>query len=155
MHAVLTSASPSLSQANTWAAIALFLYQTLDAVDGKQARRTNSSSPLGQLFDHGAALCLRRRGTAWLTGPHAGCDALNMGFIVLATACSLDLGATWLSLLFFHLIAGPFLTGQWEEYHTGTMRTGNSVFGVTEGQFGCMLIFAATGYAGPPQPGAG
>lgn len=27
--------------------------QTLDAVDGKQARRTNSSSPLGQLFDHG------------------------------------------------------------------------------------------------------
>ncbi|KAI9092037.1 hypothetical protein K1719_027972 [Acacia pycnantha] len=25
----------------------LFLYQTFDAVDGKQARRTNSSSPLG------------------------------------------------------------------------------------------------------------
>ncbi|MQL94332.1 hypothetical protein Taro_026997, partial [Colocasia esculenta] len=31
----------------------LFLYQTFDAVDGKQARRTNSSSPLGELFDHG------------------------------------------------------------------------------------------------------
>ncbi|XP_013586826.1 PREDICTED: choline/ethanolaminephosphotransferase 1-like isoform X1 [Brassica oleracea var. oleracea] len=30
----------------------LFLYQTFDAVDGKQARRTNSSSPLGELFDH-------------------------------------------------------------------------------------------------------
>lgn len=27
--------------------------QTFDAVDGKQARRTNSSSPLGELFDHG------------------------------------------------------------------------------------------------------
>lgn len=27
--------------------------QTLDAIDGKQARRTNTSSPLGQLFDHG------------------------------------------------------------------------------------------------------
>jgi hypothetical protein len=26
---------------------------TFDAVDGKQARRTNSSSPLGELFDHG------------------------------------------------------------------------------------------------------
>jgi len=25
----------------------------MDAIDGKQARRTNSSSPLGQLFDHG------------------------------------------------------------------------------------------------------
>lgn len=25
----------------------------LDGVDGKQARRTNSSTPLGELFDHG------------------------------------------------------------------------------------------------------
>ena len=31
----------------------VWFYQTMDAVDGKQARRTNSSSPLGQLFDHG------------------------------------------------------------------------------------------------------
>ena len=31
----------------------LFIYQTMDAIDGKQARRTGSSSPLGQLFDHG------------------------------------------------------------------------------------------------------
>lgn len=29
-----------------------FLYICLDALDGKQARRTNSSSPLGELFDH-------------------------------------------------------------------------------------------------------
>jgi ethanolaminephosphotransferase len=32
--------------------------QTIDNLDGKQARRTKSSSPLGLLFDH-------------------GCDALN------------------------------------------------------------------------------
>ena len=38
--------------------IGLFLYSTFDNVDGKQARRTGSSSPLGELFDH-------------------GCDALN------------------------------------------------------------------------------
>jgi len=31
----------------------LFVYQSLDAIDGKQARRTGSSSPLGELFDHG------------------------------------------------------------------------------------------------------
>lgn len=31
----------------------LFIYQSLDAIDGKQARRTGSSSPLGELFDHG------------------------------------------------------------------------------------------------------
>ncbi|KAL4018533.1 hypothetical protein IC575_022131 [Cucumis melo] len=30
----------------------LFLYQTFDAVGGKQARRTNSSSPQGELFYH-------------------------------------------------------------------------------------------------------
>lgn len=26
---------------------------TLDGIDGKQARRTGSSSPLGEMFDHG------------------------------------------------------------------------------------------------------
>jgi len=30
-----------------WSAVAQFSYQTLDAIDGKQARRTGSSSPLG------------------------------------------------------------------------------------------------------------
>ena len=44
-------------QAPGWAyftaALGLFLYQSLDAIDGKQARRTNSASPLGELFDHG------------------------------------------------------------------------------------------------------
>ncbi len=34
-------------------ALGLFIYQSLDAIDGKQARRTKSSSPLGELFDHG------------------------------------------------------------------------------------------------------
>ena len=31
-----------------------FMYNTMDYIDGKQARRTKSSSPLGQLFDHGS-----------------------------------------------------------------------------------------------------
>ena len=41
---------------NTW------LYSTFDNVDGKQARRTQSSSPLGELFDHGCdalSTCVR------------------------------------------------------------------------------------------------
>jgi hypothetical protein len=33
-------------------ALGLFIYQSFDAIDGKQARRTQSSSPLGELFDH-------------------------------------------------------------------------------------------------------
>lgn len=35
------------------AAALFFLYQTLDAIDGKHARRLGLSSPLGQLMDHG------------------------------------------------------------------------------------------------------
>ena len=41
-------------------AAGLFIYQTLDAIDGKQARRIQCCSPLGELFDH-------------------GCDALSIG----------------------------------------------------------------------------
>ena len=42
-----------------YAAATLWIYTTLDAIDGKQARRTKSSSALGQLFDHGCdAFCL-------------------------------------------------------------------------------------------------
>ncbi|XP_035699600.1 cholinephosphotransferase 1-like [Branchiostoma floridae] len=44
-------------EAPAWAylafAIGIFVYQTLDAIDGKQARRTGSGTPLGSLFDHG------------------------------------------------------------------------------------------------------
>ncbi len=47
------------------AAVFIFIYQTMDAIDGKQARRTKSSSPLGQLFDH-------------------GCDSFSMSFFLLA-----------------------------------------------------------------------
>lgn len=33
--------------------VGIFTYQVLDNIDGKQARRTNSSTPLGEIFDHG------------------------------------------------------------------------------------------------------
>ncbi len=48
-----------------FAAFCTFVYSTLDAIDGKQARRTKSSSPLGQLFDH-------------------GCDSFSITFFILA-----------------------------------------------------------------------
>ena len=37
---------------------AVLAYLHLDCIDGKQARRTKSSSPLGQLFDHGKTFLL-------------------------------------------------------------------------------------------------
>jgi len=36
-----------------YSAFTMMIYQWSDGCDGKQARRTNSSSPLGQLVDHG------------------------------------------------------------------------------------------------------
>ena len=62
--------SPPHLQAPAWAfimsALGLFIYQSLDAIDGKQARRTNTSSALGELFDHGCDAV--STGTALLTG---------------------------------------------------------------------------------------
>jgi ethanolaminephosphotransferase len=50
--------SPTLTEELPWfvpafCGAAIFVYQTLDNLDGKQARKTGSSSPLGLLFDHG------------------------------------------------------------------------------------------------------
>lgn len=44
-------------QLSTWIyiylAIAIWIYQLFDNLDGKQARKTGTSSVLGELFDHG------------------------------------------------------------------------------------------------------
>ena len=45
--------------------------QTLDAIDGKQARRTDTQSPLGELFDH-------------------GCDSLSTIFVSLSVMITVD-----------------------------------------------------------------
>lgn len=52
-HFCFSATETAPSWAYLLAAFGLFAYQTLDATDGKQARRTNSASPLGELFDHG------------------------------------------------------------------------------------------------------
>ncbi|KAF6166342.1 hypothetical protein GIB67_015888 [Kingdonia uniflora] len=74
--------------------------QTFDAVDGKQARRTNSSSPLGELFDH-------------------GCDALACTFETLAFGSTAMCGkdAFW----FWVISAIPFYLATWEHFFTNTL----------------------------------
>jgi ethanolaminephosphotransferase len=63
----------------SWA-IGLFLYQTFDAVDGSQARRTRQSGPLGELFDHGV-------------------DAVNTTLEVLLFSAAMNLGQGWKTVL--------------------------------------------------------
>ncbi|KAI9168769.1 hypothetical protein LWI28_001662 [Acer negundo] len=94
----------------------LFLYQTFDAVDGKQARRTNSSSPLGELFDH-------------------GCDALACAFETMAFGSTAMCGRD--SFWFWVLSAVPFFGATWEHYFTNTLIL-PVINGPTEG---LMLIY--------------
>ena len=106
-------------------AIGLFIYQTLDAIDGKQARRTGSSSPLGQLFDH-------------------GCDAFSCSLVALALTHTLQLGISWKSKLLISSLWAPFYLAQLWEYHVGHMRTQIGNIGVTEGQFGQIGVMVAS-----------
>lgn len=88
-------------------AVGLFLYQTLDALDGKQWWRTGrEESPLEELTDHAA-------------------DCISLVFLVLQISVALQLGNTpaW---LFFFCFSGVFLfyCFHWQVYVTGIVRFG-------------------------------
>lgn len=108
--------SPPPRWVNFMHGLLLFLYQTFDAVDGKQARRTNSSSPLGELFDH-------------------GCDALGCALEALAFGSTAMCGRA--TFWFWVIAAIPFYGATWENYFTNTLIL-PVVNGPTEG---LMLIY--------------
>ena len=108
-------------------AIAILIYQTLDNMDGKQARRVGASSPLGLLFDH-------------------GCDAINSVFgsanwmVALALSQHHDLS------LAFIVLMGPyalFYVSTWEEYYTGKLIM-PIVNGPNEGLLGAVAMSLVT-----------
>jgi len=112
----------------TWA-IGLFLYQTLDAIDGKQARRTGMAGPLGEMFDH-------------------GCDALNTTLSVILACRALNLGRSWWTFASQVGTLANFYLTTWEEYHTGQLYLG--VFsGPVEGILMVVAIYVITGFYGP------
>ncbi|ODM95430.1 Choline/ethanolaminephosphotransferase 1 [Orchesella cincta] len=133
---VLVYYSPDCRQeVPSWAcymcALGLFVYQSLDAIDGKHARRTKSSSPLGELFDH-------------------VCDSISTVFVSLAVCVSLHLGSApklmFLNCFFASIL---FYSAQWQTYVSGTFRT--SRFGtidVTEVQMGIIIVHMISGYYG-------
>nr|QZD35611.1 CDP-ethanolamine:1, 2-diacylglycerol ethanolaminephosphotransferase [Lobosphaera incisa]QZD35612.1 CDP-ethanolamine:1, 2-diacylglycerol ethanolaminephosphotransferase [Lobosphaera incisa] len=109
---------------------ACLAYMHLDCLDGKQARRTKTSSPLGQLFDH-------------------GCDALSVQLIVTAIAASLDLGVSKIAVGGAMAILVPWILAHWEEYHTGNMLYGNGYWGLTEANYALVILHFATAAFGP------
>ncbi|XP_053966407.1 cholinephosphotransferase 1 isoform X4 [Anastrepha ludens] len=112
--------SPPPAWASLLCAFGLFVYQSLDSIDGKQARRTNTSSPLGELFDH-------------------GCDSISTVFVALSACISCQLGQypNWLFFQCFCAIA-LFYCAHWQTYVSGTLRFGK--VDVTEAQFTIMGI---------------
>ncbi|XP_028653182.2 ethanolaminephosphotransferase 1 [Erpetoichthys calabaricus] len=91
-----------------WIAAGLlnFIAYTLDGVDGKQARRTNSSTPLGELFDHGL-------------------DSWACIFFVVTVYSIFGRGETGVGVrtLYFILwvVLFSFILSHWEKYNTGVL----------------------------------
>lgn len=89
-------------------AFLLFMSHTLDGIDGKQARRTQTSSPLGELFDHGCD----SRSTIFIAATFYSVFGNN------SDGYSIDMFRMYLILwsVFF-----TFHMSHWEKYNTGIM----------------------------------
>ncbi|MCJ1262621.1 hypothetical protein MMC22_002491 [Lobaria immixta] len=111
----------------SWAA-GLFLYQTFDAVDGTQARRTHQSGPLGELFDHGV-------------------DACNTVLEVVLFAAAMNLGQSWNTVLTLFGATLTFYVQTWDEYYTQTLILG-IVSGPVEGILTLCIVYAFTAVKG-------
>ncbi|XP_018572657.1 choline/ethanolaminephosphotransferase 1 isoform X2 [Anoplophora glabripennis] len=109
--------------------LGLFIYQSLDAIDGKQARRTGTANPLGELFDH-------------------GCDSISTVFVALSACIAVQLGY-YPGWMFFQCFCAVtlFYCAHWQTYVSGTLRFGR--VDVTEAQFTIMGILAISAIFGP------
>ena len=102
--------------------LGVFGFQTLDALDGKQARRTGSSSPLGSWLDHSLDIATIQ---LMLLGVVASMQA---GFGALAWA--------WLAIC----VTNNYLL-HWESSHTGTLILSNGS-SITDVQVSAMALHA-------------
>ncbi|KAL4703031.1 hypothetical protein ACJJTC_000476 [Scirpophaga incertulas] len=119
-------------------AVNLFVAYTLDGIDGKQARRTGTSGPLGELFDHG----------------------LDSYSSVLIPTCLYSIfGRDELSPLRFFFVLWNifynFYLTHWEKYNTGVMFL---PWGYDFTMIGSCLVLGAAAVVGPeawrqPLPG--
>lgn len=83
-----------------------FLAHTLDGTDGKQARRTGSSSPVGEMFDHGC--------DSWATMFFPVCLYSVFGRGEFG-------GSPMMVLCLLYIIMANFILTHWEKYITGVM----------------------------------
>ncbi|KAK4565415.1 hypothetical protein LTR86_004032 [Recurvomyces mirabilis] len=110
-------------------AFGVWAYSTMDNIDGKQARRTGTSSGLGELFDHGI-------------------DSLNCTLASLLEVSAMALGPTPLGALTALIPCLPMFFSTWETYHTHTLYLGY-FNGPTEGLMIASTIMILSGVYGP------
>jgi len=110
------------------AAVGQLAYVILDNCDGKQARKTGSSSPLGLLFDH-------------------GCDAINTFISGLSLFAVLQLGNNMWSIWGFIVTFVTFFMATWEEYYIEALNL-PCFNGANEGIMGAIMLFLISGVFG-------
>ena len=98
----------------------------MDTYVGKQARRTNTSSPLGQLFDHGI-------------------DGLTSITHLSTAQCIVQLTSTYQYMWLQSALQFAFFQAQWEEYYTGILPHTTGQVGVTEVNYGVALWSIVSG----------
>ncbi|XP_063983253.1 ethanolaminephosphotransferase 1-like isoform X2 [Diachasmimorpha longicaudata] len=108
----------------------IFMAYTLDGIDGKQARRTQTSGPLGELFDHGldswTAMLITVCMYSVFGRTEHSVSALRMYFIL------------WNVFINFYL-------SHWEKYNTGVLFL---PWGYDVSMVGTILVFLVTFFAG-------
>jgi diacylglycerol cholinephosphotransferase len=110
------------------AAAGFFIYQSLDAIDGKQARRTGSANQLGELFDH-------------------GCDAVSLFLILMSGASAIGIHDYPISLLVFVVLLNQVnFVYHWQTFVCGTLHF--NLFDVTEGEFTSIGLLLVRGLFG-------
>ncbi|KAH7060875.1 ethanolaminephosphotransferase 1 [Macrophomina phaseolina] len=110
-------------------AFGLWMYSTMDNVDGKQARRTGTSSGLGELFDHGI-------------------DSLNCTLGSLLETAAMGYGATKTGAFTALIPCLPMFFSTWETYHTHTLYLGY-FNGPTEGLIIACSMMIMSAHYGP------
>jgi len=104
----------------------MFIYMTADAVDGKHARATGQSSPLGAIVDHGIDAFL-----AFTTG-------------VAVTSTTDPALSTSRMMLSYCMFLTAWFCAQWGELELGSL----DQRGITEGEFLTMFCLALPGLFG-------
>lgn len=131
---LLVSYTPFNSPAPSWTlflyGFSVFTYQTLDNVDGKQARKLKNSTPLGMIMDH-------------------GCDALGLLFLTVGLARVIRYDNSEMILTIFAIgVTFSFYVSAWCQYYSdGIMILGkfNAVDDGIPGVWLCAVLSAFLG----------